>query len=321
MASQMLVSASTGVTSPLLSKLTLLLHDHAAKLKAGEREEVTSLKGELSSMSAVLRESAMMEAPDVQVTEWMRQVREVTYDAEDCVDLFLAGAGRKLPRSAPSIRAALGLQTIQLSSSPTKRAIASAGSNLPAFAEQIRQIKARLAGANERHKRYGVPVDRMPASNDAADLGSSSVVTIDPQLILMQHTAPVAIEGPTQHLHRLLADQEKHATVISIVGTAGIGKTTLAMQVLRTIQQPFDCRVFIHVGRRPSVRRVLLKIISLVSQLHGLDHTANEHQAMTQLRNLLDKKRYVILHILYPCIYESIYKVINTTIIGYIQLK
>ncbi|TVU43269.1 hypothetical protein EJB05_09724, partial [Eragrostis curvula] len=256
MASQVLVSASTGVTNNLLSKLTSLLVEHAAKLKTSEREEVIFIRGELSSMSAVLRESAMMEPQDVKVMEWMRQVREVAYDAEDCVDLFLAGAGRKLTRS-PSILAALGLQT-----------------NLP-----------------PRHHRYKVH-DSVPTSDDTIDLGSSSVVTVDPQLILMQHTAPVAIQGPTKHLHQLLAAEEKHATVTSIVGQPGIGKTTLALQVYTTVKEPFHCKVYIYVGQRASVWRVLLNIISQVSRQRKHDGIANERQAMNKIRTLLDNKRY-----------------------------
>ncbi|CAL5007674.1 unnamed protein product [Urochloa decumbens] len=261
-------------------------------------------------MSAIMRGSAMMETPDVQVMEWMRQVREVTYDAEDCVDLFMHQAARKQSRSSSSILTALVRQKSQepilprrssgsgsatSPRSPTRSLVVLArSSSRLSFAEQMRQLVARVAEANDRHKRYKVPGE--PASDDTADdLGSCSVVTIDPQLILMQHTDPVAMEGPTQELHEHLAKEEKHATVTSIVGMAGIGKTTLATQVYLTTQERFDCRALVYVGRRPSVRRVLLNIISQLRRNYKQEDITNEHQAMITLRDLLHDKRYLII--------------------------
>jgi disease resistance protein RPM1 len=173
----------------------------------------------------------------------------------------------------------------------------------------MQQLKNRLADANERRKRYELAVASSDeASSTAAGL-IPNVATIDPDLMLMQHAAPVAIDGPTEQLLKILAvgeDEEKqHAKVISIVGMAGIGKTTLALHVYQMLRESFDCGAFVYVGRRPSVTTVLVDIISQVSpdkkgdddifiKKKGEDiENDDERTAMGILRDILQNKRYL----------------------------
>lgn len=282
MVSQATVSVSTGVVNALICKLESLIQSEVRKLKDIEEKEVNSLKGELSSMSAVLRKSAMMKAPDVEVMEWMRQVREVSYDAEDYVDLFLhqPAPGRK----QKSIFSATLLGRL----SPTRSL---------SFVDQLRRFKERLSEANERRERYRVSVTPVPTSDTSGEVEDLEPreVTIDPQLILIQHADPVGTKEPTDELVGMLTDaDDKHAKVISIVGITGIGKTTLAMQVYRALplQEGFHCRAFVYIGRRTSVRTVLVSIISQISRLQNHDDIATEYDAITKLRHLLVNKRY-----------------------------
>ena len=70
----------------LLSKLGgLLAHEYA--LIRGVRSDIQYINDELASMQAFL--NRLKRAPgdhDEQRLDWMKQVREVLYDIEDCVD-------------------------------------------------------------------------------------------------------------------------------------------------------------------------------------------------------------------------------------------
>jgi hypothetical protein len=66
--------------------LNRLITEEHAKLKYRERNEVIFLKDDLGCMVPLFR---MMEDLDVQVKEWMWQVREMAYDTKDWMDLFL----------------------------------------------------------------------------------------------------------------------------------------------------------------------------------------------------------------------------------------
>ena len=83
-----MVSAFSGAMKSLLAKLaTLLEKDY--KLIKSVRKDITSLRDEMSSMNALLMKLSEVEELDVQDKEWRDKVRELAYDMEDCVDIFM----------------------------------------------------------------------------------------------------------------------------------------------------------------------------------------------------------------------------------------
>ena len=80
-------SALMGVMKPLLGKLSTLLEREYTKLK-GVRRQITFLRDELSSMSTALEMVSESEEANPQVVEWMSQLRELSYDIEDCIEIF-----------------------------------------------------------------------------------------------------------------------------------------------------------------------------------------------------------------------------------------
>ncbi|KAE8787338.1 Disease resistance protein RPM1 [Hordeum vulgare] len=89
-----MVSALAGVMTPVIGKLTTLLGEAYAKLKCVHRE-VEFMKDELSSMNALLQRLAEVDRDlDAQMKEWRDQVREMSYDIEDCIDDFMKSLGQ-----------------------------------------------------------------------------------------------------------------------------------------------------------------------------------------------------------------------------------
>ena len=86
------VSASTGVMNSLLSKFSILLSDQYKQLK-GVRKDIEFLSRELVDMNAALEKLADMENMDVQTRVWRDKVREMAYDIEDCIDVFMHHLG------------------------------------------------------------------------------------------------------------------------------------------------------------------------------------------------------------------------------------
>lgn len=123
----------------------------------------------------------------------------------------------------------------------------------------------------------------------------------------------VGIDGPSKKLLRCLVsaadgkeDNKSTPRVISIVGPAGVGKTTLAMELYRrTGEQHFQCHAVARMSRQPPDTRKLLK--NIMSQI--IDSAApetpkcsktiaalegDEHELAFHLREFLNKKRYAI---------------------------
>ncbi|KAK3140017.1 hypothetical protein QOZ80_5AG0394150 [Eleusine coracana subsp. coracana] len=136
-----MASALSGMMTSVISKLTTLLGEEYAKLK-GVQREVNFMRDELSSMNALFQRLAEVDSVlDVQTKEWRRQVKEMTYDIEDCIDDFThcighngtadsVGLVHRLVRDLKALRA--------------RRRIAS----------QIQELKAHVEDASKRRMRY-----------------------------------------------------------------------------------------------------------------------------------------------------------------------
>jgi hypothetical protein len=78
-----------GAARTLVTKFGLLVGEEFQKLR-GVGGEVAHLRDELATMNALLRMQSEAEqgAVDHFLREWMKQLRELAYDAEDCIDLY-----------------------------------------------------------------------------------------------------------------------------------------------------------------------------------------------------------------------------------------
>jgi len=74
--------------NPLLGRLGSMLEREDANIQ-GVHRQILFLRDELSSMSTALEMVSESEEANSQVKEWMGQLRELSYDVEDCIDIFL----------------------------------------------------------------------------------------------------------------------------------------------------------------------------------------------------------------------------------------
>ncbi|CAN6360786.1 unnamed protein product [Urochloa humidicola] len=135
-----LVSSSTGAMNSLLCKLATLLGDEYKLLK-GVCKEIRALMDKLSSMNSFLQKLSEISDLDYQKKELRNKVRELAYDMEVCIDIFMhqlhpgsgnAGFIRKITRKIKKLR--------------TRHKIA----------VQIQELKSHVLEESGRHERYQV---------------------------------------------------------------------------------------------------------------------------------------------------------------------
>nr|XP_034598629.1 disease resistance protein PIK6-NP-like [Setaria viridis] len=116
-------------------------------------------------------------------------------------------------------------------------------------AGEIQKLEILVREQSERAKRYRV--DPLAASPQP--------VRLDPRATALFQEArdPVGIDGPREEIIQLLQVEENQHKVVSIYGTAGQGKTTLAMEVYRKITGAFDCRAFVSVSQTLDMKNLL----------------------------------------------------------------
>ncbi|CAL4915909.1 unnamed protein product [Urochloa decumbens] len=272
---QVMVSVATGAMNSLLDKLTALLGKEFM-LHNGLKRDIAFLKDELSCINALLEKLANMEVLDLQMKEWRKQVREMAYDIEDCIDNYMHQPYQQ--RSTGII----GFFHVYVQK--VKELTGHHG-----VAQQISDLKDRIVEAKHRRKRYKL--------DNEVDPGTNNVLSIDPRLpaLYVESSDLVGIDIPRDHLINMLDDGEQSLKVISIVGLGGLGKTTLANEAYKKISWQFDCKAFVSVSQKPDVKILRILLSQVKNQDYANTETEDENWLINALRGFLKYKRYFII--------------------------
>ncbi|VAI51788.1 unnamed protein product [Triticum turgidum subsp. durum] len=272
-----LVSAATGALKPVLGKLATLLGDEYKRFK-GMHIEIKSLSRELVAMEAFLLKMSEEEDPDVQDKVWMNEVRELSYDMEDSIDDFMQSVSsedKKPDGILEKMKNSLGKMK-------ARRRIGN----------EIGDLKKQIIEAAQRNERYKAREAFSKAKN----------TTIDPRALdIFKHASElVGIDEPKAEVIKLLTkgvSTQEQVKLVSIVGSGGMGKTTLANQVYQDLKGEFKCRAFLSVSRNPNMMNIMRTIFSEVSEK---DYANTEAGSIQQLISktayfLADKRYFVVL--------------------------
>lgn len=279
------VTAAHGAFAPLLGKLTALLADECGRLK-GVRREIRSLRSELASMHAALKEYTKLEDPNEQVKAWISLVRELAYDTEDVFDRFIHHLGDGRDHGDGGFKDFFRKTVRRLKTLGARRGIAGEIDDLKGRIKQVKELK-------DCYKLSDVPST------------STGPAAVDPQLhaFFTDEAHLVGVDGPRDDLAKWMLEQgnnsSKHCKVLSIVGFGGLGKTTLANEVYRKIKGKFDCHAFVSVSQKPDIKKIIKDLISQVQsgEYGSTNDTSDwdERKCIAKLRELLQNKRYLII--------------------------
>uniref|UniRef100_A0A0D9VF41 NB-ARC domain-containing protein n=1 Tax=Leersia perrieri TaxID=77586 RepID=A0A0D9VF41_9ORYZ len=271
-----------GAAQSLLPNVGQLLCDEYRQLR-GVGGEVGHLRDELATMNALLRmqSEAGEGAVDHFVREWMRQVREVAYDAEDCIDLYVC-------------RCRVGRWRVRDGVFAWARNLSSRLFPRRRLAGDIRALRARAIEIGERHARYSVNREELRGDSAVANLGPAPAAlhqagSGSDQLVGIENQADTLV-GKLKAV-----GEDSSLKVFSIVGFGGLGKTTLAMEVCRKMQGTFQRQAMVAVSQAFDATkdlRVLIKDITLqFTKENGID-SMDLGTLTTKLDELLKGKRY-----------------------------
>ncbi|KAM3411951.1 hypothetical protein ACQJBY_003551 [Aegilops geniculata] len=267
-----LVGVGVGVMKPLLQKLFKLPEKEYARLK-GVRRQLEATRDEMCSMTAALEVLQDAEQLDPEMIPWRDDVRELSYDMEDCLDDFMARRDHEGGGHTGLKGFFDKLKTLKANHE---------------IAVEIEKLKARAIEASKRHKRY---------KNDFP-IPNSITSEIDPRLhaLYVDVAKIVGMDDPKKHIIERLKNEvfSTPLQVVSIVGTGGLGKTTLANAVYQTIKGEFSCSALASVSRKPNMKNVLRDIAERVGISHNTSND-DERRLIDRLRDHLQNKKYLIV--------------------------
>jgi hypothetical protein len=255
---ELVVGASEATMKSLLGKLGGLLAQEYALVR-GVRRDVQYINDELACMQAFLRDlSTAPDGQDNRMKDWMKQIRDMGYDIEDCLDDF----SHRLPRDPSNDVKCLFITTkfYELRTWWPRREIAS----------KIADLKVRAQQIGERRSRYGVDNPRNHKNKSSRDRPAAYEIAehqlTDRQLIGTKE--PMGMKADMKNLEDWLTKSDKMSyeeqAVLSIVGFGGVGKTTIAMALYQNVRDKFDYRASVTVSQNYDQDAVLTMILKQV---------------------------------------------------------
>ncbi|KAM0891422.1 hypothetical protein ACQ4PT_026418 [Festuca glaucescens] len=250
--------------------------DEEAKLKVRVQNDLVFITGEFQMMQSFLNVANKERAKNEVVRSWVRQIRNLAFDVEDCVELVVSldvksgwsWLWRLLPGCVAPPR-------------PLDQAVT-----------EIQQLKARVEDVSHRNTRYNLISDSgsdstsskhalvrnissmAPELIPANDVASASSSTF--QILLEVWEAAGKMQRDKGDLRKLLANEGSDLEVISLWGSpaADLGTTSILRTVYNDpkICEDFKIRAWVKLMHPFSPHKFLKR---LLTQLCANSHRAN----------------------------------------------
>lgn len=264
------VSASQGPVRSLPAKIQRLLSDPEQELGEDEKKPEVRLLNDLKNrLQQLIHDGYLLEPSEVQYPAltakyWVEEIRELSYDIDGFLDelVHAIAAHKKLRGRIARFR--------------ERR------SRSRWVAKEISRFLAHLEEAVQRYNNYNLRKHKTKPAENINECPLPPLYGVEAGL--------VGIESSLAKLEGWLADEgERRLRVVSIVGFAGVGKTTLANELYRRLGSKFDCRAFVRSSRKPNIRQLLTSILLQVRQHRPPDASESCNLASTIRAHLQDK--------------------------------
>ena len=257
-----------------------------AALIEGAREQIKKMQIELRRMKCFLEDADKRQNEDESVQNWVSEIRDAAYDAQDAIESFT------LDEMLSKKRENVFKRSFAFLSEPIK---------LHKVGSEIEAIKARIAELSQSLQTYGV--------NAAREEGSTSATLHRQRQKQLRwsysHNLEEYIVGLDENIKQVVSQlvKEKSGSIsASICGMGGLGKTTLAKKVFHhsTVRRHFEGFAWAYVSqdckRRDLWEGILLSISPPSKDERDQIMKMREEELPKKLNQvLLEKKCLVVL--------------------------
>ncbi|VAH25011.1 unnamed protein product [Triticum turgidum subsp. durum] len=254
---ELVVGASEATMKSVMGKLGGLLAQEYTLIR-GVNGDLQYINDELASMQSFLRDLTAGGAGRAQthghrMKDWMKQIRDITYDIEDCID---DSAHRLHGLRSDMCCYYFANSVYEVLTWWPRRDVAA----------KISVLKMRAQQIGERRERYGVNNPEAAGGSEGSHAGNGTAAGFDAadnqeaSLELVAIKDPVGVEDHMKELEEWLTNDKNSSGVLYVVGFGGVGKTTIATALYRKFGDQFDHRAMVNVSQSSDINAVLTNI-------------------------------------------------------------
>ncbi|KAH7557219.1 hypothetical protein JRO89_XS11G0076700 [Xanthoceras sorbifolium] len=270
----------SSIVQILLDKLGSVAYNQQVFFVGSVKNDLQKLERILNSIKAVLLDAEEQQLHNHQVRVWLEQLKDVCYDAEYVLDEFEVEA---LRREVTLKRGSIRKKVCNFLSQPKSLAFRFK------LGQKIKEIGKRFdeiaASKDKLSFKDGVPHNRINLRRDREThsfMAASDIIGRDRDKEAIIKSLMQSGDG-------------KNASVIPIVGIAGLGKTALAKLVYndKRIDEYFDLKLWVCVSNDFVEKKMIIDIISSATDQKCSDMNIDQLQKV--LRDVLDGKKYLLV--------------------------
>ncbi|VAH83893.1 unnamed protein product [Triticum turgidum subsp. durum] len=273
--------AETAITTVLAKVAELVAWEAAVLLEVGD--DVRLLRDKLEWLHTFIRDADRRRRlrDDEFVAVWVRQTRDVAFEAEDALDDFLHRAGRRRRRRGPAPPLpGTGARCSGWRWSWRRWRPRCAGLQVALrhdLSARVRQIRKRLDEISANRAAYHIEHAASPA------WAASSATTLAAWDDLEEYTVGFGKYSDMLREQLLDVDTVPGRALVSIVGESSIGKTTLARKVYQSPEMEMLPEA---LGGMKELEEVVLysmpKMVGRIKEDGGQDHHKIKHVPVIQ---------------------------------------